>query len=149
MNNILNNSEKMTKQTEKTQNSDLVNIEVPCPTHEEIATLAYHIWQSEGCPDGCAERHWYEAEAQIIRTRQAEALEKIKERQKAKSCSNSNVSATTSSATKATVVCSTVCSETKPQQPQKEAPKVVEKKPVVSGKRPGKNKNRGQSSQSW
>jgi len=143
MNNILNNSEKMTKQTEKTQNNDFMNIEVPRPTQEEIATLAYFIWQSEGCPDGCAERHWYEAEAQIIRTRQAEALEKLKEQQKAKSCSTANVSAASSSDTKATVACSTVCSETKPQQPQKESPKAAAKKPVVSGKRPGKNKNRG------
>ncbi len=145
MNNSLNNSEKMTKQTERIQNNDLVNIEVPCPTHEEIATLAYNIWQSEGCPDGCAERHWYEAEAQIIRTRQAEALEKIKEQQKAKSCSTANVSATTPATTSAT----TARSETKCQQPQKEAPKGTEKKAVVSGKRSGRNKNRGQASQSW
>jgi Protein of unknown function (DUF2934) len=30
-----------------------------------IHDRAYEIWQGEGCPEGCAERHWAEAEAEI------------------------------------------------------------------------------------
>ncbi|MCX7872338.1 MAG: DUF2934 domain-containing protein [Verrucomicrobiae bacterium] len=55
-------------------------VEVLPPTHEEIATAAYYIWLSEGRPEGCAERHWHEARTQLIRIRQAEALEKLKQR---------------------------------------------------------------------
>ena len=29
---------------------------------EIIAKIAYVIWLSEGCPDGCAEEHWRQAE---------------------------------------------------------------------------------------
>ncbi len=125
-----NSSIKMPKQNETKQNSDLSNIVVPRPTHEEIAKLAYQIWLSEGSPDGCAERHWYEAEAQIIRTRQAEALEKLKAQPKEQP---------------ANIVTARV--DTKPQQGKKELQKEPEKKTVTSKKRPGKN--RGQASQSW
>jgi hypothetical protein len=34
-------------------------------TEDRIRERAYAIWQSEGCPDGCAERHWSAAEAEI------------------------------------------------------------------------------------
>lgn len=80
MNNVSNNPGN--KIQEIKTNSEALNIEVPRPTHEEIATMAYYIWLSEGCPEGCAERHWFEAEAQLIRTRQAEAMEKLKKRSK-------------------------------------------------------------------
>jgi hypothetical protein len=30
-------------------------------SHESIARRAYEIWQSEGCPDGCAMEHWLRA----------------------------------------------------------------------------------------
>ncbi|MEO6054716.1 MAG: DUF2934 domain-containing protein [Chthoniobacterales bacterium] len=30
--------------------------------HEEIASLAHEIYQSTGCPEGCAEQHWLQAE---------------------------------------------------------------------------------------
>ncbi|WP_395747889.1 DUF2934 domain-containing protein [Prosthecobacter sp.] len=29
---------------------------------EEIAALAYKIWQQQGCPVGCEEQHWRQAE---------------------------------------------------------------------------------------
>ncbi|MGC8743685.1 MAG: DUF2934 domain-containing protein [Verrucomicrobiia bacterium] len=80
MNNVSNNPGK--EDQEFKTNVEALNIEVPRPTHEEIATMAYYIWLSEGCPEGCAERHWFEAEAQLIRTRQAEAMEKLKKRSK-------------------------------------------------------------------
>ena len=35
------------------------------PTHEEIAALAQHIYEEEGCPFGRAEAHWREAERRL------------------------------------------------------------------------------------
>lgn len=33
------------------------------PTEQEkIAGIAYLIWLGEGCPEGCAEEHWRQAE---------------------------------------------------------------------------------------
>lgn len=32
------------------------------PTHEEIAALAYFLWQARGCPDGVSEEDWFNAE---------------------------------------------------------------------------------------
>jgi hypothetical protein len=34
-------------------------------SHEQIASKAYSIWQSQGCPPGQDERNWFEAEAQL------------------------------------------------------------------------------------
>jgi hypothetical protein len=36
-------------------------------THDEIATRAYFIYISAGCPEGQEMQHWLEAEAQITR----------------------------------------------------------------------------------
>jgi hypothetical protein len=33
--------------------------------HEEIARRAYELWEQDGCPGGCSERHWLEAERQL------------------------------------------------------------------------------------
>ena len=33
--------------------------------HEEIARRAYELWEQDGCPEGCSERHWLEAERQL------------------------------------------------------------------------------------
>jgi len=30
--------------------------------HEDIAALAYALWQEEGCPEGAHEKHWLRAE---------------------------------------------------------------------------------------
>src|SRR5688572_3212285 len=35
------------------------------PTHDEIAQLAYEIWQNRGCPDGQDQELWLEAERQL------------------------------------------------------------------------------------
>jgi len=32
---------------------------------EQIASLSYHIWESEGCPEGRDAEHWAQAEAQL------------------------------------------------------------------------------------
>jgi len=36
------------------------------PTHEDIARLAYAIWESQGGGDGHAQRDWLEAERQLL-----------------------------------------------------------------------------------
>jgi hypothetical protein len=33
--------------------------------HEEIARRAYELWEQDGCPEGCSERHWLQAERQL------------------------------------------------------------------------------------
>lgn len=30
-----------------------------------IRERAYALWEQEGCPDGCAERHWQQAEQEL------------------------------------------------------------------------------------
>lgn len=35
------------------------------PSCEEVARLAYHIYESEGCPDGRALEHWQKAESML------------------------------------------------------------------------------------
>ena len=32
------------------------------PAHEEIAVLAYSLWQARGCPEGTPEEDWLNAE---------------------------------------------------------------------------------------
>ena len=35
------------------------------PTHQQIAELAHQLYVAEGCPQGRAEQHWRQAEAQL------------------------------------------------------------------------------------
>jgi uncharacterized protein YjbJ (UPF0337 family) len=35
------------------------------PQHEDIARLAYQIWQQRGCPIGTPEEDWFRAEEEI------------------------------------------------------------------------------------
>jgi len=35
------------------------------PTNEEIAILAHHLYEEEGCPFGREEAHWREAERRL------------------------------------------------------------------------------------
>jgi hypothetical protein len=35
------------------------------PDPAQIASCAHLIWLQEGCPEGCAVRHWLEAEEQL------------------------------------------------------------------------------------
>ncbi len=32
------------------------------PGHDEIAALAYSMWQSRGCPEGTPDEDWFNAE---------------------------------------------------------------------------------------
>jgi hypothetical protein len=32
---------------------------------QEVARLAYQIWQARGCPEGSSEDDWFEAERQL------------------------------------------------------------------------------------
>jgi len=32
---------------------------------EEIAALAYSLWQERGCPEGTSEQDWFKAEAEL------------------------------------------------------------------------------------
>lgn len=41
------------------------NPEMNNPSHEEIANLAYILWQQRGAPAGTAEQDWMEAEKQL------------------------------------------------------------------------------------
>ena len=36
---------------------------------EEIAALAYQLWQERGCPEGSAEEDWYEAQRKLQASR--------------------------------------------------------------------------------
>ena len=33
--------------------------------HEQVAILAYHLWQERGCPEGSPEVDWLQAEQQL------------------------------------------------------------------------------------
>ncbi len=35
------------------------------PSSEDIAKRAYEIWEEEGCPTGCEEQHWLQAEEEL------------------------------------------------------------------------------------
>ncbi len=35
------------------------------PTHEDIASLAYALWQERGCPEGSSEEDWFRAEKEL------------------------------------------------------------------------------------
>ncbi len=35
------------------------------PAHDQIALRAYLTWIAEGCPEGCADEHWYRAEREL------------------------------------------------------------------------------------
>ncbi len=43
----------------------------PNHTHEQIAALAYHLWESRGCPIGTPEQDWLDAEKDLA-AKQAE-----------------------------------------------------------------------------
>ena len=36
------------------------------PTHEEIAIVAYQLYEDAGCPNGFAEGHWEAAEQSLL-----------------------------------------------------------------------------------
>jgi hypothetical protein len=40
------------------------------PTHENIAALAYALWQEDGCPEGTDKEHWLRAEQELATNRE-------------------------------------------------------------------------------
>jgi hypothetical protein len=40
-------------------------MESPKILHEQIAALAYALWQERGCPEGSPEEDWFRAEVQL------------------------------------------------------------------------------------
>jgi len=48
------------------QDNDIEN--TPRPLHEDIARLAYALWQERGGVDGEAEKDWFEAERRLSQT---------------------------------------------------------------------------------
>lgn len=50
------------------QHSKDVEDNVQAQSQQDIANLAYALWQARGCPQGSAEEDWTEAERQL-RTR--------------------------------------------------------------------------------
>jgi hypothetical protein len=48
------------------------------PVPDDIARLAYALWQERGCPDGSAERDWLEAEQELRESSMRAAPEMIR-----------------------------------------------------------------------
>ena len=44
------------------QGSAAANGEV---AHEDVASLAYELWETRGCPDGSPDRDWFNATQQL------------------------------------------------------------------------------------
>ena len=42
---------------------------IPVPTPDEIAALAYELWQQRGCPEGSPDVDWLRAEAELLARR--------------------------------------------------------------------------------
>ncbi|MGD1031805.1 MAG: DUF2934 domain-containing protein [Opitutaceae bacterium] len=42
------------------------------PSHEEIAIQSEALWRQKGCPQGCDEEIWLEAEGELLRRRPLE-----------------------------------------------------------------------------
>jgi len=41
------------------------------PTPEDIAALAYALWQEQGCPEGAHEQNWLRAEQELTENRES------------------------------------------------------------------------------
>lgn len=41
-------------------------METPRIQEDRVRERAYSLWEAEGCPDGCADRHWQQAEAELF-----------------------------------------------------------------------------------
>lgn len=40
-------------------------LKADAPSHEEVAQRAFEIWLRKGCPNGCDEANWLEAEEEL------------------------------------------------------------------------------------
>jgi len=43
------------------------------PLSEQIAALAYALWQERGCPEGTAEEDWFRAEQEVQARRESQS----------------------------------------------------------------------------
>jgi DUF2934 family protein len=50
------------------------NAETANPSQQDIANLAYALWQQRGCPEDSAEEDWTEAERQLVQSSSVQAL---------------------------------------------------------------------------
>lgn len=41
-------------------------MDTPHTPEDRIRARAYSLWEAEGCPDGCADRHWQQAKAELF-----------------------------------------------------------------------------------
>ena len=48
-----------------TVSESVKTVAIVSPTESEIATLAYHLWQDNGCPVGSDKEDWFRAEAML------------------------------------------------------------------------------------
>jgi hypothetical protein len=54
------------QQTKEAENSEtVVETAEPQAAHEDIALLAYTLWQQRGCPDQSSEEDWFAAEKEL------------------------------------------------------------------------------------
>jgi hypothetical protein len=50
----------------ETVDSSPESTRAPAPSQDQIAALAYGLWQQRGCPDGSPELDWLTAEAELM-----------------------------------------------------------------------------------
>jgi len=48
---------------------DKETISPELPVHEQIASLAYALWQARGCPEGSSDVDWLQAEEGLTSSR--------------------------------------------------------------------------------
>ena len=54
-------------QSKKASTETATLLEAPVTLdHEQIALVAYAIWQAKGCPDGSSEADWIQAERELM-----------------------------------------------------------------------------------
>ncbi|GEP45066.1 DUF2934 domain-containing protein [Brevifollis gellanilyticus] len=51
--------------TEPVGDEENVTASMAAFQEEEIAARAYYIWMQRGCPDGCDEENWHQAEQEL------------------------------------------------------------------------------------
>jgi|SwirhisoilCB2_FD_contig_41_13193906_length_262_multi_4_in_0_out_0_1 Protein of unknown function (DUF2934) len=56
-----------TKGGETSREHDVAELNRQQINQDDIARLAYALWQRRGCPDGSAEMDWLEAETQLLK----------------------------------------------------------------------------------
>jgi len=60
---------------QETQQPESPETSVPSPepqiAQEQIASLAYALWQQRGCPEGSSEEDWFRAEQELLTRSQA------------------------------------------------------------------------------